>query len=49
MYSVRSKTRRIDQMGHTDTDLDTLMFEAMQESKPAFEVVPGIEGSTITV
>ena len=34
---------------HTDTDLDTLMFEAMQESKPAFEVVPGIEGSTIAV
>ena len=34
---------------HTDTDLDTLMFEAMQECKPAFEVVPGIEGSTIAV
>ena len=34
---------------HTDTDLDRLMFEAMQESKPAFEVVPGIEGSTIAV
>ena len=34
---------------HTDTDLDRLMLEAMQESKPAFEVVPGIEGSTIAV
>lgn len=34
---------------HTDADLDKLMFEAMQESKPAFEVVPGIEGSTIAV
>lgn len=34
---------------HTDNDLDRLMFEAMQESKPAFEVVPGIEGSTIAV
>ena len=34
---------------HTDADLDTLMFEAMQECKPAFEVVPGIEGSTIAV
>ena len=34
---------------HSDTDLDRLTFEAMQESKPAFEVVPGIEGSTIEV
>ena len=34
---------------HTDNDLDRLMFEAMQECKPAFEVVPGIEGSTIWV
>ena len=34
---------------HSDTDLDRLMFEAMEESKPAFEVVPGIEGSTIEV
>ena len=34
---------------HSDADLDRLMFEAMEESKPAFEVVPGIEGSTIEV
>ena len=34
---------------HSDTDLDRLTLEAMQESKPAFEVVPGIEGSTIAV
>ena len=34
---------------HSDTDLDRLTLEAMQESKPAFEVVPGIEGSTIEV
>lgn len=34
---------------HSDADLDRLTLEAMQESKPAFEVVPGIEGSTIEV
>lgn len=31
--------------GHTDTDLDTLMAEAIDEAKPGFKVVPGVEGS----
>ncbi len=30
---------------HTDTDLDRLMAEAIEETKPGYQVTPGIEGT----
>ena len=30
---------------HTDTDLDRLMVEAIEETKPGYQVTPGIEGT----
>ena len=30
---------------HTDTDLDRLIAQAIEESKPAYKVTPGIEGT----
>jgi len=30
---------------HTDTDLDRLMAQAIEETKPAYQVTPGIEGA----
>src|SRR5450759_410628 len=30
---------------HTDTDLDRLMAQALDETKPAYQVTPGIEGT----
>ena len=30
---------------HTDLDLDRLMAEAIEESRPAYKVTPGIEGT----
>ena len=30
---------------HTDTDLDRLIAEAIEETKPAYQVTPGIEGT----
>ena len=30
---------------HTDADLDLLMAQAIDETKPAFEVTPGSEGT----
>ena len=30
---------------HTDTDLDRLMAEAIEETKPGYQVTPGIEGA----
>jgi ribonuclease BN (tRNA processing enzyme) len=35
--------------GHTDSDLDRLMLQAMEEAKPAYRVTPGVEGTTIEV
>ena len=32
--------------GHSDTDLDRLMAEAIDETKPAYQVTPGTEGRT---
>ena len=32
---------------HSDADLDRIMIETMETEKPAFQVMPGIEGSTI--
>ena len=34
---------------HTDADLDRIMIETMEQEKPAFQVVPGIEGSIIKI
>jgi len=31
--------------GHSDTDLDRLMAQAIEEAKPAYRVTPGIEGT----
>jgi hypothetical protein len=31
--------------GHTDTDLDRLIAEAIEATKPAYQVTPGIEGT----
>lgn len=31
--------------GHTDTDLDRLMAQAIDETRPAYRVTPGIEGA----
>jgi phosphoribosyl 1,2-cyclic phosphodiesterase len=31
---------------HTDTDLDHLMAQAVEQTKPAYRVTPGIEGAT---
>ena len=31
---------------HTDTDLDQLMMEAVETTKPAYLVTPGVEGTT---
>ena len=33
--------------GHTDTDLDRLMARAIEETKPAYRVTPGIEGTVL--
>lgn len=30
---------------HTDTDLDRLIAEAVDETKPAYQVIPGLEGT----
>jgi hypothetical protein len=32
--------------GHSDADLDRLMAEAIDETKPAYRVTPGTEGRT---
>ena len=34
---------------HTDADLDRIMMQALDISKPAYEVTPGIEGATFHV
>jgi phosphoribosyl 1,2-cyclic phosphodiesterase len=34
---------------HSDADLDRIMAEAMHEANPAFQVIPGLEGSTLDV
>lgn len=31
--------------GHTDTNLDRLMAQAIEETRPAYRVTPGIEGT----
>jgi phosphoribosyl 1,2-cyclic phosphodiesterase len=35
--------------GHSDDDLDRLMAEAVAETKPAYRVSPGTEGTTIEI
>lgn len=35
--------------GHTDTDLDRLMGEAIASAKPAYRVTPGLEGATFEI
>ena len=34
---------------HTDSDLDRLLAEATEEAKPAYQIAPGIEGTTFEV
>jgi phosphoribosyl 1,2-cyclic phosphodiesterase len=34
---------------HTDADLDQLMAIALEEARPAYEVLPGLEGTTFEV
>jgi ribonuclease BN (tRNA processing enzyme) len=34
---------------HSDADLDRIMSDAIQEARPAFQVIPGLEGSTFEV
>ena len=34
---------------HTDADLDRMMLQAMERSKPSYRVTPGIEGTTFEV
>ena len=34
---------------HTDADLDRMMAQAMEQSKPSYRVTPGIEGTTFEV
>ncbi len=35
--------------GHTDTDIDRLMEEAIGEARPAYRVTPGVEGATFEI
>ena len=35
--------------GHTDTDLDRLMSEAIAQAKPAYRITPGLEGATFDI
>lgn len=52
-FAALTDTRRLvtfhHDPDHTDTDLDRLMAEAVQEARPTFQITPGCEGLSFAV